>query len=112
MSEIKKKKARLTNEIERRYREKTKRLEERLRISTNVVFALHKELADTKDLVLTLQSELEKYKEWTERMQDFCNMSDKDRQEYLKNQDMKFKTQMEVDTILSKASMMFSQLFI
>lgn len=112
MSEIKKMKARLTNEIERRYREKTERLEERLRKSTSVVFALHKELAEAKDLVLTLQSELEKYKEWTERMQDFCNMSDKDRQEYLKNQDMKFKTQMEVDTILSKASMMFSQLFI
>lgn len=112
MSETKKLKARLTNEIERRYRGKIERLEERLGISTNAVYALHKQLADAQDLVLTLQSELEKYKDWTERMQDFCNMSDKDRLEYLKNQDMKFKTQMEVDTILSNASKMLSKLFI
>lgn len=68
MSETKKLKARLTNEIERRYREKIERLEECLRIATNEFYALHKQLADAKDLVLTLQPELEKYKDWTERM--------------------------------------------
>lgn len=100
-------KAQLTRDISKRFAEKIKRLEERNRNLEGLLAFERKTSFELADKVTELENELQQYKEWNDRLQDFANMSDEDRIEFLKNENQKYKTQLNMDKMFSAYSRMF-----
>lgn len=104
-------KAQLTNEISRRFSDRIKILEERRRTIEGQLALERKRNSELSDEVSRLESELYKYREWNERLQDFANMSDEDRIEFLRNENLKYKTQLKMDEMLGFYNSMFNIMF-
>ena len=71
--------AELTEKIGREYQEKIDSLKKRLSDANAEVRRLYTNNQDLKEENARLKDEVAKHKEWTERMQQFCNMSEEDR---------------------------------
>ena len=71
--------AELTKKIGEEYQEKIDSLKRRLSDANAEVRRLYTNNQDLKDENARLKDEVAKHKEWTERMQQFCNMSEEDR---------------------------------
>lgn len=69
----------MRSKIAKQYKDRINTLESENKELKKKVVALEDELNSVK-------SELESKNDWIERMQDFCNMSDADRQKYLENE--------------------------
>lgn len=104
-------KAKLTNEISRRFSDRIKILEERRRTLEGQLALERKRNSELSDEVSRLESELYKYREWNERLQDFANMSDEDRIEFLRNENLKYKTQLKMDEMLGFYNSMSNIMF-
>lgn len=104
-------KAQLTNEISKRFASRIKELEEKNRRLERLLSFERKTSFELADKVTALESELHQYKDWNERLQDFTNMSEEDRIEFLRNENQKYKTQLKLDELAQFASCMSSLMF-
>lgn len=104
-------KAKLTNEISKRFASRIKELEEKNRSLERLLDFERKTSFELADKVTALESELHQYKDWNERLQDFTNMSEEDRIEFLRNENQKYKTQLKLDELSQFASCMSSLMF-
>jgi regulator of replication initiation timing len=71
--------AELTDKIGREYQDKIDSLKRRLSDANAEVRRLYTNNQDLREENANLKGEVAKLKEWAERMQQFCNMSDEDR---------------------------------
>lgn len=104
-------KAQLTNEISKRFASRIKELEEKNRSLERLLAFERKISFELADKVTELESELHQCKDWNERLQDFTNMSEEDRIEFLRNENQKYKTQLKLDELSQFASRMSSLMF-
>ena len=104
-------KAQLTNGISKRFASRIKELEEKNRRLERLLAFERKTSFELADKVTALESELHQYKDWNERLQDFTNMSEEDRIEFLRNENQKYKTQLKLDELSQFASCMSSLMF-
>ena len=104
-------KSQLTNEISKRFASRIKELEEKNRSLESLLAFERKTSFELADKVTALESELHQYKDWNERLQDFTNMSEEDRIEFLRNENQKYKTQLKLDELAQFASCMSSLMF-
>ena len=104
-------KAKLTNEISKRFSSRIKELEEKNRRLESLLAFERKISFELADKVTALECELYQYKDWNERLQDFANMSEEDRIEFLRNENQKYKTQLKLDELAQFASCMSSLMF-
>lgn len=79
-------KAQMENEYAKRTRETKERYESKIQRLSDLYQNTAKERNDWRDRALKAEQQLEQYKEWNERMQEFCNMSDEDRKIYIANE--------------------------
>lgn len=104
-------KAKLTNEISKRFASRIKELEEKNRRLESLLAFERKISFELAEKVTALECELHQYKDWNERLQDFANMSEEDRIEFLRNENQKYKTQLKLDELAQFASCMSSLMF-
>lgn len=71
--------AELTDKIGKAYQDKIDSLKSRLGDANAEIRRLYTNNQDLKEENANLKGEVAKLKEWAERMQQFCNMSDEDR---------------------------------
>ena len=71
--------AELTEKIGKEYQDKIDSLKSRLSAANAEVRRLYTNNQDLKEENARLKDEVAKHKEWAERMQQFCNMSEEDR---------------------------------
>lgn len=101
-------KAQLTNEIAKRFSERIKRLEERNKVLASQLSFVQKTNFELSDKVSQLECKLREYEEWNERLQDFANMSEEDRFEFLRNENQKYMTDLKMDRMLSFYNSVFN----
>ncbi len=108
-------KATLTNEIARRFKEKINRLEANIEYLAskytecyNARKKLHEENSALKDENTALKNEIAQYKDWIERMQDFCNLPENDRESAFKTYLDEIKSKNEAEKSLSALSNLFT----
>ena len=94
-------KAKLTNEIAKRFSERIKQLEERNKVLASQLSFAQKTNFELSDKVTQLECKLRECEEWNERLQDFANMSEEDRIEFLRNENQKYMTDLKMDRMLS-----------
>lgn len=111
MESKKQMKAQLTNEISKRFTSRIKELEEKNRSLERLLAFERKTSFELADKVTALESELHQYKDWNERLQDFVNMTEEDRMEFLRNENQKYKTQLKLDELSQFASCISSLMF-
>jgi chromosome segregation ATPase len=100
-------KAKLVNEIVPQYKSKINQLE----LAYN---KMRQEYIDEvgkrqklENQLSELQSELNQYKDWCERLQSFMDMSDEERKLFISNMQMENKAYMLIDRIQKYAQLMF-----
>lgn len=86
-------------------------MEEKNRSLEHLLAFERKTSFELADKVTALEGELYQYKDWNERLQDFTNMSEEDRIEFLRNENQKYKTQLKLDELAQFASCMSSLIF-
>lgn len=104
-------KAQLTNEISKRFASRIKELEEKNKSLERLLAFERKTSFELAEQVTELECELHQYKDWNERLQDFTNMSEEDRIEFLRNENQKYKTQLKLDELSQFASCISSLIF-
>ena len=104
-------KAKLTNEIAKRFSERIKRLEERNKVLASQLSFAQKTNFELSDKVSQLECKLREYEEWNERLQDFAYMSEEDRIEFLRNENQKYMTGLKMDRMLSFYNSVFDKMF-
>lgn len=92
-----------------------KQFSERIKNLLTTIKQKDEEIHELRDLYHKVATELSELKakrdmqeEWIERMQDFCNMSDKDRKEFIEQQ----RTKYHLDRNMNAVMEMFSEVFI
>lgn len=73
-----KKKEQLRQDIAKQYKGKIAELEQENKMLINKLQIQQSELQD-------LRAKISEYEDWIERMQDFCNMSDEQRKDFIEN---------------------------
>ncbi len=107
-------KATLTNEIAKRFKAKINNLETRIEDLAskytecdNARKKLHEENSALKDENTALKNEITQYKEWIERMQDFCNLPEKEREVAFKTYLDEIKSKNEAEKSLSALTSLY-----
>lgn len=103
-------KAQLTNEIAKRFSERIKRLEERNKVLESQLSFAQKINFELSEKVSQLECKLRESEEWNERLQDFVNMSEEDRIEFLRNENQKYKTELQMEQMLSFYNSVFDKM--
>lgn len=85
MENKKKLKAQLINEVRKEYSNKIENLTKENGRLKEENQRLKEEHCQLSERILELSNELEQYKDWNERMQEFVNMSDEERNETIEN---------------------------
>lgn len=81
MKESKKQiKAQLINEISAQYRHETNRWKENFEAMREVAKRAEKERDEAIERANKAEAKLAEYEDWISRLQDFCNLSDEDRE--------------------------------
>ena len=119
MKETKKQiKAQLINEMSKKLDAKFKDVEERAtRWKNNYYEACAKcnELAKEKDRLQeeneTLKDQLNQHKEWIERMQEFCNLPEEERQSAMKTYIEGIEAKKNADEMFTASASLFKNLF-
>lgn len=115
-------KAQVTNEVRRAYSKKIDEYEARIKIlaemydnEQKLYFELSKKYGEVSDKNRELSEKLAQYDEWVERMQDFCNLPENERQEafktYVSNIKSKAKVNSAMEDVLGFYSNIFSHMF-
>lgn len=73
-------KAQLINEVAAQYRHSTECWKSNYNMMLETARKLEKERDEAKKRALAAEAKLAEYEDWIERLQDFCNLSDEDRE--------------------------------
>lgn len=111
-------KAQLINEVQRSYQQKMDNYEnhisylsglfQREQAHVNELREKNKALTDEN---LKLKNQVEQYQEWVERMQDFCNLPENERQTAFKTYLNEIESKTEANETLNSLGHMFSNYF-
>lgn len=74
------------NEVASQFRRKVDNLRALLKNKNEEIARLQELLHKTSEELCELKAKQEMQEDWIERMQDFCNMTDEDRKEFLEQQ--------------------------
>lgn len=100
---LKEVRAQLTNEISKRYREKYESEIESLRTAYNILSEqnakLHKENKNLTEELEELEEKVGVYEDYIQRLQDFCNIPDEERDEEVKKYMVMKDISKELETI-------------
>lgn len=86
--------ANLRNKMAKRYNDKLSNLQERLTKVTQELYDTRKRMHEAEAKAEELEEQNRQYKDWIERLQEFCNMSEEDRNKEIEKMkaEQKFKT--------------------
>lgn len=73
-------KAQLINEVTAQYRHEVDHWKENYNRMRDIADKAEKERDEAKKRALAAEAKLAEYEDWIERLQDFCNLSDEDRE--------------------------------
>jgi len=110
-------KAQAINEVQRQYAQKIKGYEQRLGSLTEQLMKARHRIAELSDTCSQLEDENNElrqtnsqYKDWVERMQDFCNLPEDERQQALKTYLDGIKARSEADEAMACIGRMYSSI--
>lgn len=113
----KKLKAQVTNIVQRQYKDKMDCYENRISLLTEHLQNERKQNAELMQTNYKLQTEnlelkqiKDQYEEWVERMQDFCNLPENERQQAFKTYIDGIKAKSEADEAMARIGRMYSSL--
>lgn len=95
-------------EVAKQYRERIKNLLATIKEKDEEIHRLRDLYHNAATELCELKSKREMQEEWIERMQDFCNMNDEDRQEFIEQQRTNFRLEKQIDSMMGTYSRLFS----
>lgn len=99
--------ARIRNEVAKAYNDKIKDLEARNKRLLDDFVEMARKNRDLRNSVEELNEKISQYEDWINRLQEFCNLSDNEREEAMN----RYHTQKNIDKHLSKLMNVYSSLF-
>ena len=119
MKETKKQiKAQLTNELSRKYRDRISEAEDRAAKwhkkyadACETTYTYRKLVDELKEENESLKEELKQHREWIERMQEFCNLPEDEREEACRTYIGKVRSEKAANEAFTALEGMYSQLF-
>ena len=108
-------KAQIINEVQRSYRNKMESYEERITNLSNLFQKeqeysrkLDKKCAELEESNNELKEKVAQYEEWVERMQDFCNLPENERQQAFATYLDEIRSKTEANEAISRLQRMYS----
>ena len=99
--------ARTRNEVAKAYNDKIKNLEARNKRLSDDFVEMARKNRDLRNSVEELNEKISQYEDWINRLQEFCNLSDNEREDAMN----RYRTQKNIDKHLSKLMNVYSSLF-
>ncbi len=96
--------ATLRNKIARQYKEKMDRMQERINTLATDYCELQKKYRDTREALSVAEDTIRQHEDWISRMQEYCNMSEEDREQAIKKE----RYNVELGNMLDKLEPYFS----
>lgn len=95
------------NQVAKRFNERIKNLLETIKRKDEEIHELRDLYHKAATELLELKAKDNMQEEWIERMQDFCNMTDEDRKEFMKRERTKHRLDKNMATIIDLYSRVF-----
>lgn len=89
------------NEVASQFRRKVDNLRALLKSKNEEIVRLQELIHKTSEELFELKAKQEMQEDWIERMQDFCNMTDVDRKEFLEQQRSKHRLDKSMNHVMS-----------
>lgn len=114
---VKQIKAQAINEAQRQYAQKIEGYERRIDSLTGQLMKARQRISELADKCSKLEIENDElkqtnsqYKDWVERMQDFCNLPEDERQQAFKTYMDGIKARSEADKAMARVGLMYSSI--
>lgn len=95
------------NEVAKQFHEKVKRLQEEIKSKDEQIAELRDLYHKAATELCELKSKRDMQEEWIERMQDFCNMTEEDRKEFIEQQRTKHRLNRDMECVMDLYSRVF-----
>lgn len=93
-------KAQLINEVSAQYHYKIARLENQIKYMENRLAQQHQETLEYRQRALKAEEELEKYKDWNRRLQEFMDMTPEEREKVIQDSKLRISTNERLNKIM------------
>lgn len=98
---------RTRNEVARQFHEKVRNLQELVKNKDKQIAELRDLYHKTATELCELKSKRDMQEEWIERLQEYCNMGEEDRKEFIEQQRTKYRLDRDMASVMDLYSKVF-----